>query len=191
MIDILIQLTILFAVIIDPPLSFAVFVANTKTLDAKEKAKIAGLAILVAALIGYVFLLFGENILHVLSTEINDFRVAGGIILVLLGIRMALGQTVANIENGNSSKAIASIIATPLISGPSCITALIINSVDYGQLLTGIAFTIIIVLTGALLFLSIPFEKHINTTAIKVATTIMGLITIAWGVEFIRVGLGI
>ncbi|MFH1052901.1 MAG: MarC family protein [Candidatus Woesearchaeota archaeon] len=192
MIEQLIQLIILFFVIIDPMLSFAIFMANTKGLSEREKKRTALLAVALAAIISYAFLFIGERILTLFNTPLDNFRIAGGIILGILGTRMALGHTILEIDDikKNSSKAIAAIIATPLISGPACITAIIISSHDYGMLLTGIAVGIVLGFTGLLLYISAWSEKYINKTAIKVTTTIMGLITLAWGVNFIRIGLG-
>ncbi|MFH1315939.1 MAG: MarC family protein [Candidatus Woesearchaeota archaeon] len=192
MIEQLIQLIILFFVIIDPMLSFAIFMANTKGLSEREKKKTALLAVALAAIISYSFLFIGERILIIFNTSLDNFRIAGGIILGILGTRMALGHTILELEDikKSSGKAIAAIIATPLLSGPACITAIIISSHDYGRLATGLAVGIVLAISGILLVLSTWSEKYINKTAIKVTTTIMGLITLAWGVNFIRIGLG-
>ncbi|MFT4305235.1 MAG: MarC family protein, partial [Candidatus Woesearchaeota archaeon] len=123
-------------------------------------------------------------------------RIAGGIILALLGIKMALGLTVSkNIDEFKSNKehsGIASIIATPLISGPACITTILVTSIDFGKLITGLALSFVLLLTASLLFISIFVKKSsFGETGIKVTTTIMGMITLAWGVSFILTGLGL
>lgn len=192
MLENLLQLIVLFFVIIDPPLSFAVFSVATRGQSNKKKINIASVAISFALLISYTFLFFGGHILKLFSTNIDNFRVAGGIILAIYGTRMALGRTSAIIEKShkNSVKAIAAIIATPLISGPATMTAIVVSTHDYGMFVTGIAVGIILALTGLLLFLSIWTIKWINETAIQVATTFMGLVTLSWGITFIRGGLG-
>jgi multiple antibiotic resistance protein len=195
MIEIILPLIVLFMVIIDPPLSFAFFIANTSNISKKEKIKIATLTMTIAFIISYLFLFFGEFLLNLFSLELNDLKIAGGIILGILGTNMALGLTVKrNLENKNNPdkhKALASIIATPLISGPACITTIIISSIEYGTIITGIALSTVLIITALLLFISVHIKKkHLGDTAIKVFTTIMGLITLTFGVEFIRAGIG-
>jgi multiple antibiotic resistance protein len=187
----LIQLIILFVVIIDPLASLAVFYTSTNGFYIKEKYAIAIKSIGVAFLLLFVFLIFGDKILVLFNTDINKFRIAGGIILTILGTKMALGKSITDIEEkkGNSDNAIASIIATPLLCGPASITATIISKADYGFLLTFIAMVSVILLTGLLFYLSIKFRKLYNKTFIQLSSTILGLITLAWGVEFIIVGI--
>lgn len=193
MISKLISLVILFFVIIDPITSFVVFVVSTKGFNNKAKIKTATLSILLAAFISYLVLFFGLDLLNLFSTDINSFKIAGGIILVILGINMSLGKSFNDLEKmeGDSVHALASIIATPLISGPATITAIIIATSDYGKLLTGVALGIILAIIGILFYLSIKFHEVTSKakTTMQVVTTMMGLITLAWGVDFILTGI--
>lgn len=189
----LFSLIILFFVIIDPLTSFVVFFVSTKGFEKKAKLRIALLSVLLAAIISYLVLFLGNNLLQIFSTDINSFKIAGGIILLILGTNMSLGKSFSDIEKmeGDSIHAIASIIATPLISGPATITAIIISSSDYGQLLTGLALGIILVIITALFYLSIRYQNVTDKakTTIQVITTLMGLITLAWGVNYILSGI--
>lgn len=192
MISKLIALLVLFFVIIDPLASFAVFFVNTKDYKKKEKIKIAIMAVAIAALLSFLVLLFGENLLTIFSTDINSFKIAGGIILLILGVNMSLGRSIVEVEknNADSVHAIASVIATPLLTGPATITAIIISAADYGKVLTGIAIGIILLLTGISLYLTIVFH-HLTEkakTTIQIISTMLGLITLAWGVNYIITG---
>ena len=117
----LLQLILLFFVIFDPPASFAVFISASSHMRLASKRKMASLAVLVAAGLSFLVLFFGESLLYVFSTTIDEFRIAGGIILLMLGIRMSLGLPLLHMDslNGNSGKAIASLIGTPLLTGPA------------------------------------------------------------------------
>ncbi|MDO8647758.1 MAG: MarC family protein [Candidatus Diapherotrites archaeon] len=188
------QLIILFFVIFDPLASLVVFFTATKSMPVEEKKKIAALAITVASCISAVFLIAGESVLYLFNTNINEFRIAGGIILAILGVKMALGQSLTDPDSikDKPSRAIAAIIGTPLITGPAAITSIIISTHDYGFLPTAIAVITVMLLTAAM-FYNVSNHASIaekNQTLIKVLSTILGLITLAWGVNFIRVGLG-
>ncbi|MFH0906303.1 MAG: MarC family protein [archaeon] len=187
------QVFTLFFVIIDPFLSFAVFFLTTQGMEKSKKIKIAIFAILLAAAISYTFLIFGEAVLKLLNTDINNFKVAGGIILGILGIHMTFGTTLSKLENSKdkSSYAVASIIATPLLCGPAAIMTIIVSSSDYGKAVVGLAVGVVLLLTGILLIISTFLTKLKIKTAIQVMSTMLGLVTLAWGVNFVRAGLGI
>ena len=107
----LFQLILLYAVIFDPLASFAVFSMATKNKVNGQIKDIALLSVLVAGIISFGVLLTGGFVLDLLNTRLDDFRIAGGIILAILGIKMALGQSITeNPDKLNQSpNAIAAI----------------------------------------------------------------------------------
>ncbi|MBI5388758.1 MarC family protein [Candidatus Woesearchaeota archaeon] len=193
MLESLIPLIVLFTVIFDPPASLAVFFVATEKMKDAEKKRIAGLAILVAAALSFGVLLLGQQLLDLFSTTLADFRVAGGLVLILLGIKMVTGGPLANVQKfkNNTGAGIAAVIGTPLLTGPAAITAILVSINDYGRALTALAVLVVLIVTGLLLYFSSSVHKYFGRTAIQITTTVLGLITIAWGVKMIRIGLGI
>ncbi|MCU0613355.1 MAG: MarC family protein [Candidatus Eisenbacteria bacterium] len=191
MFDHLAQLIVLFFVIFDPLMSFAVFSALTVHLTKRERRRTAILGIVVAAFVSYAVLLFGERLLVLFNTNLNDLKIAGGVILGLLGIKMTLGQpiTEGGEGNGKSGRAIAAIIGSPLLTGPAAITAIIITVHDYGRPVTALSVGIVLVFTGLLLAQATLVNRVVGKTPIQVISTILGLITVSWAVTFIRQGL--
>lgn len=194
MFDNLVQLIVLFLVIIDPMASIVVFAVATKSMPEKERRETALLAVGVAILISYTILLFGTKLLEVFGITIQHFKVAGGVILFILGIEMALGYPMTNpgATKESSTAAIASIIATPLLTGPATMTAIIVTSSDpaYGYDSTALALAIVLAFSLVLLLLAARIHKVMGKTAMQVMSTVLGLITLAWGVKFILSGLG-
>jgi multiple antibiotic resistance protein len=189
--QLIIQLVVLFFVIFDPFVSLAVFVVATGKMEKRERNKTAALAVFVAGAISAVVLFFGPSVLTFLSTTLDDFRVAGGIILGLLGIKMVWGHSNGDAIKDNSAKAVAAIIGTPLLTGPAAITAIMISVNDYGHAVTGAAVALVLGITAIMLYQASAIHRALGQTTLQVMSTILGLITIAWGVKFIRVGLGI
>ncbi len=185
------QLVVLFFVIIDPITSFAVFFVLTGDKTDAERMRAATLALAVAAALAFIVLLLGSLLLRVFSTTIEDLRVAGGIILLILGVQMALGMSFPGGDpagNHRSVQAIASIIATPFLSGPATITAIIISENDFGLLATGVAVGIVLGITAGLFLLGTRLNRFIPRTPVQIMSTVLGIITIAWGVNYIRTG---
>ncbi|MBN2101561.1 MAG: MarC family protein [Candidatus Aenigmarchaeota archaeon] len=191
MFEMLPQLFVLFLVIVDPLASFSVFMTASSSMKTKERRKMALYAVLLASLLAIFVILFGNNLLLLFNTTIDEFRVAGGIILAILGIRMALGTPLVYTSDmkNNPERAVAAIIATPLLTGPATITALIITVKDYGVIETGTAAALVLIATAVLFLSSEKVNKYIGKTAIQMLSTIMGLITLSWGVQFIVEGL--
>jgi multiple antibiotic resistance protein len=189
--NVLIQLIILFFVIIDPLASFAVFFASTSALNDHERRRIATFAILAAAGLSLLVLIFGEKLLELFSTDINEFKVAGGIILGILGIKMTLGieLTPQGSTKEKSTKAIAAIIATPLLTGPATITAIMISAKEYGMAMTGTALLVVLGFTASIFYLAKYVHKLFNENLVQIISTILGLVTLAWGVKFVADGI--
>jgi multiple antibiotic resistance protein len=188
-----IQLIVLFFVIFDPFLSGMVFLSATKNMNNRDRIKVGIYATAVAMFVSALFLFFGNSFLSLFSTNLNDIRVAGGILLGILGVEMSLGLSVGkdDSKSGDSSKmAIASLIGTPLLTGPAAITTIIITTNDYGMLNTGLAVFLVLLFAGLLFVTLSKLKNKINPTPIRVLSTILGLITLAWGINFIRIGLG-
>ena len=191
MFEALVQLVILFTVIIDPLSSFAVFTTSTATMTAAEKKRTALYAVLAAAIMSYAILFVGEPLLNLFSVGISDFKIAGGIVLAIFGVQMTLGQSMGGkIKEGASVPAVAAIIATPLLTGPAAITAIIAAVHDYNIYVTGAAITVVLLITAVMFSLPTRIINKIGTTPIQFVSVIMGMITLAWGVRFIKDGLG-
>jgi len=188
----LVQLVILFSVIIDPLSSFAVFTTSTAAMTPAEKKKTALYAVLAAAAMSYAILFIGAPLLTLFSVSISDFKIAGGIILAIFGVQMTLGQSMSGggIKEGSSVPAVAAIIATPLLTGPAAITAIIAAVHDQGMLVTGLAITIVLGITAVMFSLPTKIVNKIGKTPIQFVSVIMGMITLAWGIRFIKDGLG-
>jgi multiple antibiotic resistance protein len=170
----------------------ALFFSATKTLSPKERTKIAIIAVSVAIGLSGLFLFFGSNVLSIMHIELKDFQVAGGIILIILGIQMAIGRAVKESEkfSHQNAKAIAAIIGTPLLTGPATITAIIVSKTNEGILITGLALAIVFAFTFLLLYFSPKITKYLGPNITQVITTLLGMVTISYGVIFIRSGLG-
>ena len=191
MISLLAQLIILFAVIFDPLASFAVFFTATRSMGLHERQRTATYALLVAGGLSLAVLLLGDRLLGLFSTTLDEFRVAGGIVLGILGVKMALGLNLNNIEHAKnkSGRAIAAIIGTPLLTGPAAITAIIVSVQDNGRMITGIALLAVLAVTAIIFYQAEKVNKLFGKDLIQILSTILGLVTIAWGVKFVMTGI--
>ena len=188
MIGTYVQLIILFLVIFDPLASLSVFVSSTNKKSNNDQHRIAIISVIVAGVISFVVLLLGSTLLTLFDTTIQDFKIAGGIILILLGINMVMGKSIVeeSVMKESSAPAIAAIIGSPILAGPASITTIIISAHEYGQIPTGISILIVLFITGLIFWFGAEIHRKLGETFEKVMSAILGLVTISWGVRFIR-----
>ncbi len=188
MISELLKAFITLFVIMDPFASMPIFIGLTKGLPKKEIANNATNAITVATILLFAFLFFGLGIIGIFGININSFIIAGGVVLLLIGIQYVLGL------NFNQEKVkqydVASVpIGTPLITGPGVITTTIILVSEFGYIITGIAALISLTLTWVFLFYSSKLYKFIGEHWARVMSRVMGLLLAAIAIEFIKNGI--
>ncbi len=193
MVSSFLKLLVLFFVIFDPLASFVIFTVATHKMHSVQRKMTAIIAVFVAATISFLVLFFGQNFLDLFNTKIAEFQIAGGVILGILGVKMVLGYSLVDVDRveGDSSWAIASIIGTPLLTGPATITTIILSVNDYGTLTTGLAVGIVLLGTAVLFYNAERMSKILGKTMIQVTSTILGLITLSWGIKYILTGLAI
>jgi multiple antibiotic resistance protein len=184
----LIEAFVLLLGIIDPLTSLAAFASLTKGMAEKERRNIALKAVLVAALVFYIFAIGGNSILGILGVSIDSFKAAGGIILILLGVQMSLGISFPK-ENEEISE-IAVVIGTPLISGPATITTAIILANESGLDVTAMAGGGALIVTLLALVFASYLNRILGRPGVQIMATMMGIVTIAWGLQFLLSGAG-
>ncbi len=175
-------------IIIDPFLGLVVFVTLTKGSSKKDKAKAALIATSVAGGLLALFLFTGLMLLEVMGISLPSFVVAGGVILLILGVQAVLGIEFTKKEK-QDKKAAAVIIGTPLLSGPGAMTTIVILSQSYGYWPPFIALILVMILTWMMLYFSERISARMGDRLIEVLSRVLGLMLAALAAEFIKDGI--
>ena len=188
----------LFA-ILDPIGMIPVIILFTAGLPAQKRAQVGRLVSLTVCGILLVALLIGEPLLAFFGISISSFRVAGGILLMLMAITMLQGNVykpVPSIDGSVDAEATASQaivpLSTPLLAGPGSISAVIVEAhkaqgIEHYLMMS---FEIIVLsATVWLTFLVAPWvAQRLGKVGIDIFTRLMGLVLAAIAVEFIASG---
>ncbi|MDO8427878.1 MAG: MarC family protein [Candidatus Diapherotrites archaeon] len=187
--SILISLITIF-VVMDPFPSILPFLDITHKESREVCIKCALKIVGLAGILAFFFLFTGNSILSALNIGINDFKVAGGIVLGLLGIETVLGIEFwkGSKKHENKDSALL-LIATPLLTGPGLITSLIVLQTQFNFTVVAIALSIALILTAILLILSLDLKKVLGEKGLMVLSKIIGLILIAIAVSYLRTGI--
>lgn len=138
---------------------------------------------------------FGEYILHIFGITIGDFQVAGGIVLLFLGLHMMSGTaTIGEDHEVDSITKIAVVpLAIPWIASPAAFTTIIVEANKYhaftDRLLINLDVLILSVFTAVALFFATKICNIIGRAGIDVASKVMGIIVIAMAIEMFSKGL--
>ena len=156
----------------------------------KKKLDVRGIAVrasVVAYLVAMFCLFFGPQFFNLYGVSIDAFRVAGGVILFLLGIETVRPKPVHE-ELGEVDSLIA-IIATPLLTGPAVISFLTIKAMEDGAVSLVPDVTIAFLIVGAIFYIFSVMLPRINEKAVEILSKIMGLFLTAIAVEMIAKGM--
>jgi len=164
-----------------------IFLSLTGKMNPKEKKKLITDATLTALAVSLVFLFGGRMIFNFLGITENDFRVGGGIVLLVLAIVDLLFTGEKNRTPQTSVGVVP--IGIPLIIGPAVLTTLLIVVDAYGYLAAVIAllanlFLVWLIFRNSNLIIRVMGEAGSKAFA-KVAALFMAAIAIM----MIRVGL--
>ena len=177
--------------VMDPLGNTPVFLSLTERLDEKTKRSLATKAVIRAGIVLLVFVFLGNIILDFFHISLQSFRIAGGIILLLIGLQLLFGLRFSNEPEIMADDLSVVPLATPLIAGPGMITAVVIFSKEYGYLITIIGIVANLVLSWVLFRYANYIVKFLGKGGTLMFVKFMSLILVAIGVEFIRSGLGV
>lgn len=189
----------LFA-LVNPVGILPVYISMTDNQDRIQRSKTNQMANMSVAIILIASLFVGNSILHFLDISINSFRIAGGIVVVVIAMTMINGklgeqkQTKQELTESIIKDNVAVVpLALPLMAGPGAISSMIVWNSRYGEWQHFIGFIIAIIIFCFccwILFKSAPLiTRVLGQTGINVVTRIMGLLLMAIGIEFVISGL--
>jgi multiple antibiotic resistance protein len=196
-----IKIFVAVLVIIDPFGAIPVFLGLTSHQSDSDRRHTARIAAMATAIVLIVSCIFGDTILKFFGISIASFRVAGGILLLFLGIAMMHARqstskhTPEEDKEAENKESIAVVpMAIPMLAGPGAISTLIIYSHEapgwsHKGILIGSCLIASLILWISMLS-AIPLSRWLGRTGINIATRVMGLILTAIAVEFIATGLG-
>ena len=185
-IGIVLSMIISLFLILDPFASLPMFLSITKDLDEKTVRSYANKAVLVATVLLIVFIFFGQDIMGLFGVTMDSFRVAGGIIFLMMAIELVFGFKLSHSE-GEKGAAWA-VIASPVLTGPGVITAAVLLSTENGLIPVLIASIIALTMTWIILRMSSRIMHAVGEQALSIFTKVIGLFIASMGVQSIFAG---
>lgn len=189
--------------ILNPIGNVPIFLEHVNDDSAEVQKNLAKLMALAIFVISLFFYFTGQPFLKVFSITIPAFRIAGGILIMMIGIRMLNGKSKFDNEGlqqpatpanpfMEATKRLSNIIvpvATPIFVGPGTITTIILYAQKADGALTNLAMIVALagacMIIGVVLFLSRWFFKIFGRNGMQIVSRAMGLILCAIAVQFV------
>ncbi len=159
----------------------------TERLGDDERRRIVNFSILVALATALAFAFVGQAVFGFLGIDVADFRVAGGLILLLISLADLVGKPEHETRITGSSGVVP--LAVPLISGPAVLTAIILHIESYGQVVAISALLANFALAWLLMLKSATVYRLLGKDGAVVVSKLVALLLAAIAVSMIRGGL--
>jgi multiple antibiotic resistance protein len=171
-----------------------VYLAITDGMTATERRRLSFQAVLTASMIAVLILVAGQLIFSLLGITVNDLRVGGGLILLMLSVSNLVFVDNRRRDPRNAEEAMEGASAgvvplgIPLIMGPAAITSVLVSREAFGYLPTLTSM----VVNMALVYLTLAFSpwlgRIMGPAASRAVAKVASLFLAAISVALIRAG---
>ena len=180
-------------VAIDPFGMVPIFLAVTAAMTPVQRRRVSFEAVGAATIIALGFMFLGHAIFRFLYITEDDFRIAGGILLLVLAIMDLLipGKPAVN------EPEIVGIVplAMPLIAGPATLTTVLVLATNedqtraYGYSMTALSLVVNFALLLAVMLAAGRIAKIVGLNALRALSKLVMVLLAAIAVNFIRTGI--
>lgn len=194
-----------FFAIMNPFVALPMFLALTANFDAARQHRTAIRVTLYSLVLSAVIAAGGSAVLAFFGVSVDDFRVAGGVVLLMIALGMLNGSSAAHSGSASEQQHQADQAATadvafypltfPMIMGPGTITTIVVLTSHAkgwsGYTAIEVALLLVLALLFAVLWFAPVIGQHLGTTLRVIMTRLMGMILASIAVSMIVAGLAV
>jgi len=178
-------------ILLEPLSNVPTFLSLTQNRE-QERARIALIAVVAAAIVLGIFALIGEALLAYLKITIEDLQVAGGIVLLVVALQLMSGRE-AEAVAGDTNVGVVPL-GIPFLAGPGTIVALLVlldeykKTSDRAEILGAVALALVIIYV--LFRFATAIARRLRPSLSRAITRVVGLLIMAIAVHFIASAIG-
>jgi len=186
--------------LVDPFAVIPMFLAITADMPASERRVMARRSAWTCAIVLCAFSLAGSLIFKAFGITLPAFKIAGGIILLQVGMDMLQARqsgqkgTPEETQEG-AEKSDASIIplGMPMLAGPGAISTVMVLIGESHYVWQHVVVYVTIILTSIVSYMILAgadrVRRYLGATGIRILGRLMGLLLVALAVQFVVNGL--
>lgn len=182
---------ILLLLVLDPLGSLPIFIPVMREVAPERRRWVAVREVGIAFAVLFAFMFFGDAFLRVMRLSERSLEVAGGVILLMVAIRMIFGGEGGVYGTPEGKEPFIFPLAVPLLAGPSAMaTVLLLASRQPENMLSWIgALASAMAVSLVVLLLCNQIRRWVGDSVVSATEKLMGLVLTAIAVEMILAGL--
>lgn len=143
-------------------------------------------ATLAAGILMILFLIGGKSVLSLFGIGVEDFAIAGALIIFAIGAEMILGIELFKPDPDASEGASIVPIAFPLIAGAGTLTTILTLKAEFAQLNIAIGILLNLIFVYGVLKSTSWLERKLGKTGLDVLRRIFGIILLSIAVKIFK-----
>jgi multiple antibiotic resistance protein len=165
------------------------FLGLTHRMETKDVRRAVYRSVLAATVIALAFAGLGSLLLELLGVTVEDFMIAGGLLLMALALRELLTEKDLHQRVDMNAVGVGVVpLGVPLITGPAVLTTSMLLTDQYGLYLVGGAIVANMFFAGFVFRFGALVRRILGSTGTSVLSKIANLIMAALGVMMVRQG---
>lgn len=183
----LLSLFLPILVAMDPLGVLPAFIQMTGGLSKDRRRSLVNGSVLVAGIVGILFIPLGPLVLKALGLRTGDFQVAGGLLVLVVALRDVVWDQKMMTQEDTSDVGVVPI-GIPLLVGPAVFATLILLQDRFNWLEIGASLGINLFISWVIFRNSGDLIERMGVTGTKVVSKLAALLLSAYAVMMIRVG---
>lgn len=183
---------ILLFLVMDPLGNIVFFVSALKHTAPERRPQVIVRELLIALAVLLLFLLFGSGFIRLLGLSEEALGVAGGVVLMLIALRMVFPSREHTLEEDLASEPFIVPLAIPYVAGPSSLaTVMLMMSRDPARWPEWILA--IVLAWGAcvpIMLAAGPMQRWLGERGLIAMERLMGLVLVTIAVQMLMGGVG-
>jgi len=179
--------------IVNPLSTIGVFLSLLRNDPPSERHKVAFRSSLAAFCVLIFFAITGYFVFQIYSISVEAFRIAGGLVLFYIGMRMLFPPAGEEHRHVPGAQVYLVPLAIPLTSGPGAITTVVVLASQAQNFWLELALWAAIFSACAVNYFVLRHSdvivRKLGHTGVSSLVKIMGLLVCAVGVQFVITGL--
>lgn len=182
---------ILLLLVLDPLGSLPIFIPVMRQVAPQRRRWVAVREVGIAFAVLFAFMFLGEGFLRVMHLSERSLEVAGGVILLMVAIRMIFSHEGGVYGTPEGKEPLIFPLAVPLLAGPSAMaTVLLLASRQPERMLSWVgALASAMAVSLVVLLLCDRIRRWVGDSVVAAVEKLMGLVLTAIAVEMILAGL--
>lgn len=173
-------------VALNAPGVLPIYISLTESMDAVQRKKIAWQSVFTAFLITIGFVFLGRAVFSALGIQVEDFMIAGGILLLVISIAHIVNADYGVYKVTSTLGAVP--LGTPLLAGPATLTTTLVLVGNYGYLPVILSLVVTLIIAWIIFNRAEMIIRLIGINGARAFAKVSSLLLAAIAVNLIKNG---